>query len=66
MAFIATIKIFYDLFYRDLRINYLSNQITKIENKLKNEYNTMPSDEVHYLYFKQNWLEAELFKLKNK
>jgi len=66
MAFIATVKIFYDLFYYDLKIKYLSNQITKTENKLKSEYNTMASDEVHYLYFKQNWLEIELFKLKNR
>jgi hypothetical protein len=65
MAFIATVKIFFDMFYQDFRINYLSNQITKIENKLKNEYNTMTPIEVNKLYIKHNQIKHELFKLKN-
>ena len=64
MAFIATVKIFFDLF-KVSEIKKLELNLSKIENKLKNDYDTMTPIEVNKLYIKHNQIKIELFKLKN-
>ena len=64
MAFIATVKIFFDLISITLDQEYYTKEINKIDQRLKDDYHMMTSYQVHKLNHKKAKLEAKLINLK--